>query len=206
MRIFIFAIIGLLLAGCAKPTIDANVTAFFTPELNAIYGKTIVIKALPESKESSLEYLTYRPKIADKLRFVGFVVREDVKNPDYIALVSYAIDGTQQKSSVTSSPVFGSVGVGVFGGSSPVFGSVGQTFNSQTWEEYSRFISIDIVEADTATSNNPVRIYEGKVKSVGRCPTLAGVFDEVLDALFQDFPGVNGKTIFVSIPWDGSCQ
>ena len=206
MRIFILLLAGLVLVGCAKPTIDANVTAFYTPELGAINGKSIVIRAQPESKESSLEFLSYRPKIADKLRFVGFVVHEEMKDPDYIAFVSYGINGREQRSSVSSSPIFGAVGVGVYGGTSPVYGSVGQTFNAETWQEYSRFIAIDIVKADTAHSNNPVRIYEGKAQSVGRCPTLAGVFDEVLDALFLDFPGANGKTVFVSIPWNGSCE
>ena len=103
--------------------------------------------------------------------------------------------------------MFGTLGLGVYGGRGPFYGgSIGRTYNTQTWVEYNRFLSIDIVEAKSAGSANPVRIYEGRAQSAGRCPTLTGVFDEVLDALFRDFPGVNGKTVFVSIPWDGSCE
>ncbi len=204
MRILTLFAVLIFVAACSKPTIKANVTAFYTPELNTINGKTIAVKAHPPEKESSLEFISYRPKIAAKLFLVGFEVEEDIPIPDYIAFVSYGIDGREQKSSTYSSgPYFGSLGVGV--GRGPVFGGVGQTFNTQTWEEYSRFIAIDIVEAKTARSENPVRIYEGRVQSVGRCPTLAGVFDQVLDAMFEDFPGANGKTTFVTLPWDGKC-
>ncbi|WP_373086184.1 DUF4136 domain-containing protein [Sneathiella sp.] len=206
MRLFIFLFVGVLLAACTKPTIDANVTAFYTPELTTIDTKTIAIRAQEENQESSLEFLSYRPKIEAKLSYVGFTVVKETENPDYIALVSYGLDGTEPKSSTTSSPVFGSVGIGAYGGRSPFFGSVGQSYNTQTWQEYSRFLAIDIVDADTVRSSNSARIYEGRVKSVGRCPTLAGVFDEVLDAMFEDFPGANGKTVFVKIPWDGSCE
>ncbi|WP_288901205.1 hypothetical protein [uncultured Sneathiella sp.] len=207
MRVLILFIAGMLLAGCANPTVEANVTGFYTPELSGINGKTIVVRAHPQAKESSLEFLNYRPKIADKLKLVGFVVREDLPDPDYIAYVSYGVDGTEPRSSTSSSPMFGTMGIGVFGGSGPYYGgSIGRTYNTRTWVEYNRFIAIDIVEGRTAGSSAPVRIYEGRAQSAGRCPTLAGVFDEVLDALFEDFPGVNGKTIFVSIPWDGSCE
>ncbi|MCC3306482.1 hypothetical protein [Sneathiella sp. HT1-7] len=207
MRVVILIMTGLLLAACAKPTVEANVTAFFTPELASIKGKTIVIRAQPEAKESSLEFLNYRPKIADKLRFVGFEVEENLPDPDYIAYVSYGVDGTEPRVSTSSTPVFGGLGLGVYGGSGPFYGgSIGRTYNTESWVEYNRFISIDIVEGKTAGTANPVRIYEGRAQSAGRCPTLTGVFDEVLDALFQDFPGVDGKTVFISIPWDGSCE
>ena len=206
MRVLIVLLAGMFLAACAKPEINANVTTFFTPELSSITGKTIVVRAKEQEKETSLEFLNYRPKIAGKLDFVGFDVQEDLANPDYVALVSYGVDGTEQRSSTTSSPTFGGFGLGVGVGSYPFYGSVGRTYNTQTWSEYNRYIAIDIVEDSTAQSESPTRVYEGRAQSAGQCPTLAGVFDEVLDALFQDFPGANGKTVFVTVPWDGSCE
>ena len=206
MRVLIAIFACIYLAACAKPEINANVTTFYTPELSSIAGKTIAVRAESAANETSLEFLNYRPKIARKLDFVGFDVREDLADPDYIALVSYGVDGTEQRSTTTASPAFGGFGLGVGVGRSPFYGSVGRTYNTQTWSEYNRYIAIDIVEGGTAQSDSPVRVYEGRAQSAGRCPTLAGVFDEVLDALFQDFPGANGKTVFVSIPWDGSCE
>jgi Domain of unknown function (DUF4136) len=205
MKIYLLLVIAVILAACGTPAIDANVTAFYTPEVRKIASKTVAVRAVPTEKESSLEFKSYRPKIERKLRLVGFDIAEPTEDPDFIANVSYGIDGREQKSSTSSGPYFGSVGVGIGVGNAPFYGGVARTYNTQTWEEYSRFIAIDIVDAGTVNSDNPVRIYEGRVQSVGKCPTLAGVFDGVLDAMFEGFPGVNGKTTFVSIPWDGSC-
>ncbi|MEH6526018.1 MAG: hypothetical protein V7723_08075 [Sneathiella sp.] len=205
MKALLFLAIAVILAACGTPAIDANITAFYTPEVRTIASKTIAVRAQPASRDSSLEFKSYRPKIENKLRLVGFDIAKSTDDPDYVAYVSYGIDGKEQKSSTTSDPYFGSVGVGIGVGRAPFYGGVSRSYNTQTWEEYNRFISLDIVEGTSVGSDNPVRIYEGRVQSVGKCPTLAGVFDGVLDAMFENFPGSNGKTTFVSIPWDGSC-
>lgn len=205
MRAFMLLAVAVILAACGTPAIDANVTAFYTPEVRTIASKTIAVRAQPAALEASLEFKSYRPKIERKLRLVGFDISKPSDDPDFIANVSYGIDGREQRSSTSSDPYFGSVGVGVGVGRAPFYGGYGRTYNTQTWEEYSRFIAIDIVTENTANSENPTRIYEGRVQSVGKCPTLAGVFDGVLEAMFEGFPGVNGKTTFISIPWDGSC-
>lgn len=209
MKALLFLAIAVILTACGTPAIDANITAFYTPEVRNIASKTIAVRAQPASRESSLEFKSYRPKIENKLRLVGFVIAEPTEDPDFVAYVSYGIDGKEQKSSTTSDPGFGSFGVGVGTGRrtgrGSYYGGVARTYNTQTWEEYNRFISLDIVEGTSVGSDNPVRIYEGRVQSVGKCPTLAGVFDGVLDAMFENFPGLHGKTTFVSIPWDGSC-
>lgn len=210
-RILLILFAGLVLSACADPAVRSNVTAFYTPDIRSIRGRTIAVRALPAQKDTSLEFLTYKPKIEAKLNFVGFNIVKPSDNPDYVALVSYGIEGTEQQSStsVTSPPYFGSLGIGSsygYGGGPFFGGNFGRTYNTRTWDEYIRFISLDIVKAETANSENPARIYESKVKSVGRCPTLAGVFDQVLEAMFRDFPGANGKTVFVSVPWDGACE
>ncbi len=204
MRIVTLFIVGLVMAGCASPTIDANVTAFHTPELSNIRDKTIAIRADPPSRETSLEFLNYRPKIAAKLQHVGFDVVENASGPDYIARVSYGVEGTESHSSITPSPTFG---FGYFGGG-PVYygGAINRSYNTRTWVDYNRYIALDIIEGETADRESPTRIYEGRAQSSGRCPTVAGVFDEMLDALFRDFPGANGKTVFITVPWDGSCE
>lgn len=209
MRPLLFLVLTATLAACGTPAIDANITAFYTPEVRNIASKTIAVRAQPASRESSLEFKSYRPKIENKLRLVGFDIAEPTEDPDFVAYISYGIDGKEQKSSTTSDPYFGSIGIGVGRGRSTgrgsYYGGVARTYNTQTWEEYNRFISLDIVESASIGSDYLVRIYEGRVQSVGKCPTLAGVFDGVLDAMFKNFPGLNGKTTFVSIPWDGSC-
>src|SRR5690606_30237900 len=141
-------------------------------------NKTIVIHAIPPSKETSLEFLNYRPRIAAKLRHVGFTVEEDLANPDYIARVSYGVEGTETYSATTSSPVFG---LGYYGHPFYYGGSISRRYDTRTWVEYNRFIALDIVEGKHANMDSPPRIYEGRAQSTGRCPTIAGVFDEILD-------------------------
>lgn len=203
MRLVVLMIAVLLIAGCTTPSMNANVTAFHTPELQTARGKTIIIRPDTPAKETSLEFLNYRPKVAAKLQHVGFTVVEDPAAADYIARISYGVDGTETYSATTASPVFG---LGYYGGPFYYGGSFSRRYDTRTWVEYNRFIALEIIDGKYADTDAPPRIYEGRAQSTGSCPTIAGVFDEVLEALFRDFPGANGRTTFVTIPWDGSCE
>jgi hypothetical protein len=37
------------------------------------------------------------------------------------------------------------------------------------------------------------QVYSARLISEGGCPSIAGVIDEMLNALFDDFPGESGK-------------
>ena len=74
----------------------------------------------------------------------------------------------------------------------PTFGVVGTRTSSST--TYTRNLAIDIVDTPSLNSKKPKKIYEGRVKSSGRCREINYVIGEMMEALLQDFPGTNGES------------
>ena len=202
----ITAILAVLVAtGCAMPHVKTSNTAFYldafvpTGSISVVSGEVNV--------NSSLEFSAYKKKFENKLIAVGYKIEHDTNKADYIALVAYGIDNGE--TSTVSTPIFGQTGGGstyssgtVYGsggsasysGSSytmPTYGVVGSTTGSVT--TYSRAIALDIVEAQSFKDGNPRKVYEGRTKSKGRCSVIVEVFDEMLEAMFTDFPGENGR-------------
>ena len=85
----------------------------------------------------------------------------------------------------------------------PTYGVVGSSTSSST--TYTRAIALDIVDANSLKADQPKKVYESRVKSSGSCSVIAGVFNELLEAMFKGFPGDNGKTRSAQIPYKGQC-
>jgi hypothetical protein len=52
---------------------------------------------------------------------------------------------------------------------------------------------MDIVTADSLNQDQAKKIFEGRTISTGKCSVMVEVFDEMLEAMFIDFPGENGR-------------
>ena len=74
----------------------------------------------------------------------------------------------------------------------PTFGVVGSRTSSIT--EYTRQLAMDLVETSTLESKKINKIYEGRVKSVGRCNMVSTVMSQMISSIFTDFPRNNGST------------
>ena len=170
------------------------------------------IKVLPfdKSLENSLQFQNYATTIVSFLEKFGFSTVDENQEPDYIVFVSYGIGSG--KTSVSSSPVIGKTGGGytrhsgilrnptssksaLYSGSSysmPTYGVVRTRTSTST--TYTRNLAIDIVDTPSLNSKKPKKIYEGRVKSRGRCREINYVIDEMMEALLQDFPGTNGES------------
>ena len=85
----------------------------------------------------------------------------------------------------------------------PTYGVVGSGTRSVT--AYTRAIALDIVDAESMKKGSPRKVYEGRVKSTGKCSIIVEVFDEMLEAMFTDFPGESGKTRRMSVSGDFNC-
>ncbi len=205
----------LVLSGCA--TVVTRTTAFYTSDYTTS-GSIFVIPADAE-KNNSLEFASYKKRFEDKLSTNGYSIVTNANDAKYIAIVAFGIDNG--KSSVVSMPLFGQTGGGTtyssgtvygtggsasYSGSSytmPTYGIVGSSTSSAT--TYTRAIALDIVEAKSLKTGKPKKIYEARVKSSGTCSVIAGVFNELLEAMFKEFPGDNGKTRLAEIPYKGEC-
>lgn len=76
----------------------------------------------------------------------------------------------------------------------PTYGVVGSS--TYSYSTYNRFLTLVIFDKTL----NKI-IYEGKVNSEGRTETINAVIDEMIESLFEEFPGESGKTKKVSRPF-----
>lgn len=209
------AIMMIFISGCVG--VFTKTTAFYPPDYKN--SGTIFVAAAEAEVNSSLEFAHYKKKFEQKLVENGYTIVNNPSEASYIAFVAYGIDNG--KSSVVSTPIFGQTGGGTVnssgtvygvGGSAsyfgtsysmPTFGVVGAMNNSVT--EYTRVIALDIVDAKSLKSGKAVKVYEARAKSTGSCGVIAGVFDEILEALFEGFPGENGKVRNSEVSSKGGC-
>lgn len=208
---FLSASVLMLLTGCA--TVRSTVTRFHSlPDV--AHSQTFQI--VPQgSQEGSIEYSVYSADVASKLTAYGWrQIDKATSNPDMLVFISYGIDNGQIVTG--SAPIYGQTGGGTsysygnvyssYGSASysgttystPTFGIVGsRTYSARI---YTRFLFVDILDAKMSTTNNPVKVFEGRVKSGGRKSDVAEVLPTMIEALFNNFPGQNGKTETIDLP------
>lgn len=124
-------------------------------------------------------------------------------------MVVYGIDEGQ--SGVVSTPILGQTGGGTTTFSSygssfytmTTYGMVGSATQSIT--RYSRAIALDIIDSASIKEGKPKKIFELRTKSVGSSSIISCVFNEMLDAMFMDFPGESGKAKSVTLKYNGDC-
>lgn len=226
MRHFPAIAIALLLAGCAH--VQSNITTFHVlPTKNV--GKTVAIFPGNSEDQSSLERKAYVAKLAQHFESVGYHVVDYAghQKPDYVAIFAYGIDSGTPVTESYAIPQWGVTGYsgavttgtintygsyGTYSGTTtviPQYGITGYSTGTTTSTEYNRaivlalFDTAKIVAGDKA-SVEASKVYESKLISHGRCGSMAGVMDTLLDALFQDFPGESGKARTVDIPTKAS--
>jgi len=210
-----------LFSGCVGLTqIRSNVSVFHNIT-EQHKGNSVVVLPFQKELESSLEFQNYKKTIENNLQKYGFNIVQEKDTSDFIAFISYGIDGG--KDQLVSSPVLGSTGgrSGTFSGSSYNFGTGGTTYYSGTTysmptfgvvgsrtssiTQYTRKLAIDLVETSTLESKKINKIYEGRVKSTGSCSMISSVMNEMLLSVFKDFPKQSGSTHTIDLPWDGTC-
>lgn len=193
------------LSGCAN--LSATTTRFFPDDYR--HEGTISVIASDAEVNNSLEFSHYKTRIEQKLASKGYTIVSSPTEAKYVALVAFGID--EGKSGVVSTPIFGQTGGGTttissYGGSyytMPTYGMVGSSTQSVT--QYTRAIALDILDAASIKSGKPKKVLESRTKSVGSCSSFAGVFNEILEAMFEDFPGESGKAKTVTMQYRGEC-
>ncbi len=199
----------LCLSACGT-MISADVTSFHEDKA-LVPGKTFTVVPL-QNQKNSLEFRQYAGLVEEKLKEQGYIPSNS-KSAYYSVNLRYGIDDGRK---VTSSyPIYGQTGggttyhsgsvnsygggFGTFSGTSytaPQYGIVGSGVSSHT--EFTRVLALDIFNQKTNK-----KVYEGSVKSVGSTGTFSVVSKCLIQALFQKFPGDNGKTESLTLSGDG---
>jgi hypothetical protein len=189
----------LLLSGCAS-SVRTQLNTFMAPEAQFGQGTVAVRPANPDQQDS-LEFDLYRSKLERRLVEQGY----EVATPEearYIARLGYRVEEIRydtRQPNVVFTTGFGSYyrrgGVGLLLNEGPRYE-----------EEYLRRVTLTITRTPEELGGEARRIYETTALSKGTCPIMSVVFDEMLAAIFQDFPGQNGQVKTVTVRGEANCR
>ena len=221
MKYIIFSSLFLLLnlVSCSpiQTYVKTDTTAFYKDSFVA-QGAIVVLPG-DINLNNSLEFDLYRQKVEAKLLGEGFSIAADLGSADFAALLLFAVD--DGKKSVVYSPIYGQSnrlvnsyadiaydadGKAVYirrNYLTPSFGVVGTSTETNT--KYRHTVALDIVKADSLTDDEPAKVFEGRTISTGDSAVIVEVFDELLEAMFVDFPGENGRNRTDSIESVTNC-
>jgi hypothetical protein len=220
-RVAVAALFLPLLAGaggCAT-YMEAQVTSFHQVSENLrLEGRRFVIEPSADQKDS-LEFQAYADLVRRALVEKGLVAAGAGASSDLVVRLTYTIDGG--RTMVHGYPAYGYTHYGPVwswapypvpgGGVSYVwtptypmsYGVVGTHYAQSTL--YRR--ELHVVIEDRKPGGDGRRLYEGTVISEGGSASLAPVMQPMVRALFSDFPGRNGVTRIVQVPFgDASNQ
>ncbi len=221
MKKILLILLAIALTGCAiTRLLDTSTSSFIANE----YMERGTIKVLSGDPKisDSLEFAFYREKIESSLVKQGFTIVKGTEESRFIAYFTFGIDnGVITTSSV---PLYGQTGgvtytssgtvtssrgtTGSYSGTTyqmPTYGIVGTT--TQSTREFKRVLALDILKVSNDRNKAHTKIIELKTQSIGTCGVITAVFQSLVDGMFTDFPGVNGKTRNkrIQLPEDFNC-
>lgn len=78
--------------------------------------------------------------------------------------------------------------------------------SAETKKNYRQTIALDIVNADSLSLDAPLKVFEGRTIGSGKCSVIVEVFDELLEVIFSDSPGENGRNSAQRLESEVNCQ
>ena len=184
------------LSGCA-PVVVSNVSAF--SDLGAQRG-TLSIQAGEIVDGSSLEFAHYRGLLAEHLSRHGYAVTEPSATApaDVTAVLSYEVSEVNPTGSGRTAAYWRSDWHFLAPATS---GLMLVESRGDSRRHYRRRVAVHLTQRV-----NQKRIYEVRGDSIGACDVMSVVFDEMLAALFADFPRANGSLQRVRVNGDVRCR
>lgn len=206
MRVVSCLVALLLLAACSStPTLRAQ-TISYHDGLQLGAGKQFAVVA-EDGQMNDLEFKHYAERVNTHLHRFGLKQAPSLAEADYRVHFSYSVDDGKQNivsypargyggvSSVYGSRGYSGVGLGY---SMPIYGYGNRT---ESYTVYTRRFELRIVEANKARNS----VYQGRVTSSGQGASFAAVAPCMIAALFENFPGVDGREVSIRLPMD-SCM
>jgi len=189
----------LLITAC-QSAVRTDIATYRDEQLTLIPGS---VRVVPDSEETSetLEFRYFKDKLEIRLGAAGFRAVE-AETADYTARLGYSV--SRQEKDKPNSRVFIGGHVGYYGGyghyprGSVLIADGGDEF------EYVRELAIAIDRAPAA-DGEAKQLLQVKATSVGRCEHLTVVYDEMLDAVFNNLMRADGSVEKVTINGDTRC-
>lgn len=194
--------------------VEVSSTTFTDP--GGVQAGTLELRPLNDEQANSLQFRTVAASVSTALYAKGFQPAAAGADPQYVAYLTYGID--DGRSRMVSVPTWGQTGGGTavttgtvngpgrYGSFSattttmPTYGVIGSESFTQT--TYKRAVNLDIYDIRGA---QPVKVVELRAQSVGSCGNINSVITEIARGALEKYPGKNGKTQTVTVPWAGKC-
>lgn len=198
---------AVMLAGCAS-TIPTEVTTFHQlPSRAQLQGRSFAMVADP-AQQGSLEESTYADAVRRALLRQGLVEAPEGRVADYAVGLRHSTVPAQTWQRRSGS----SVGVGVSGGGFSLGGlgvgigigiplGHGSERTTTTWRHE---LEVDLstwggTPAGGAQPGVGTRVFEGRAVAESDASSITPVMPALVEALFEDFPGANGRTRVVEV-------
>jgi hypothetical protein len=213
-RILIIACCCLGIVGCASNAVESTIETHHRLS-QGDRSKSIIVLPAQEEKNGTLEFAEYAKFVEDGFRREGFQVAPPGEPPDLVAFFGYAMDQGRDElysyaipqfgqTGVQSSQTFGTVqsyGYGTtYSGTTtytPSYGITGWTPQVGTRRVFARVAILDIY--DLSRGDEPVKVYESIITSLGSSAVLGNVIDEMVASLFKDFEATGVRTTSVEL-------
>jgi hypothetical protein len=200
----VVAFLALAVSGCTvTPRLDAEVESFSTLARSPAPAEVAVVP-FTGIDAGSLEFQTYRDRLAPALAARGFEVVPVEAEPPWLLRLGYRVDdGRQVVETIGPPPYF----------ASPRYrgraGRIGDPWFDDPWfyggydvvtyTVYGRHLVLVLVDAASGDE-----VWRASAFNVGRRPTLTTVFDAMVEAAFADFPQAGSRRVTVTLEPEGS--
>lgn len=163
---------------------------------NTEFGRgPILVRAATQETGESLEFAYYKGRIEAALANLGYEPVSDAAAAQFQAVVSYGVEESEAEDRGLRTGF-------VTPGYTHSYGArVGvMVIDDNRDIEFVRRLSLTISRIDPAQ-----RLYEVTGFSRGRCGVFSVVFDEMLEAIFKDFPAESGSVRTIGVRGESRC-
>lgn len=199
MRRIFACLAAVLLLGACQQTLQADVTRFSTGP--ALTGRSVAI--LPEPGQAgSLEFQHYAQLLAAVLPAHGLRPLPPAGPPaDLVAFLHYGPAGSRTEYYTEPAPAWGAMGWSPHYGWGGWGGGYAEELHSTT--TYSQQLEVAIYDGPAWRAGNHQMVWQGRALGNSGIHDLNSAMPYLVQALFQDFPGVSGQTVRLALPVGG---
>lgn len=190
------ATLTILLASCASPSFQADVTRFhqnYVPQT-----EFVSIQPSDPGLGQSLEFSAYANQLGERLGKIGFKPATAGALPTLIAEFGYTQSTVSGLQANKRSPINIGIGVGGGEGNFGLGGSVNfPVGGNRQYENLTKVLTVTLHLKKSGA--NAATVWEGRATSQGPSGSsdyaLSTAVPNLLDALLANFPGESGKTV-----------